>query len=747
MTAEDLAAEYLDLRERDPALTPESFAARHPGLRDEVLATIRAALEASDLLPPEDGAARHPAMVGPYRVVRVVGRGGMGVVYEVERAGARFAMKRLPLAPILGQRLLERFRRESEILARLSHPHIVRVHDSGIEDETPWLVMDLVEGAPLTDAASALDRDAKLSLVGALARAVHAAHEAGVVHRDLKPQNVIVRRDGSPVLLDFGLGAVEDLPTLTSTGDLLGTPRYMAPEQVRGGAVDRRTDVHGLGLILYEMLAGAPAYPEGSRDEVLAAVRTGRMRRPGRIAKDLPRDLEKVILTAAAFDPRHRYQTAAAMADDIERHLDGRPVLGRPPGAAVRALQWIRLNPARAAAALFALIAIAAGIWLAATPKAPDPGSIRDANAKFHAGVALWLDGKDAAAKEELARALETNPAHESARVLAASLDGQPAPPTLEPGLAAALASLRAGRFDEVRPAVEVHLRAHARDALASVLLGFAALEGRDWERAETELAAAAADLPPSRRVAEARGRAQRRLGRLEEAVASYRQALTIGPETADNWLHLADAYRERQDLAPGLEAAQTAARLLGEESGRGQRMLASFHDLRGDRAKAQEILRRLLARQPKDVEARYNLAYSLDASHEIVEAEASYRRVLELKPDHAMARLNLANIYSGADRGHCKGCDRAYADHPEFLRLEEAGRELIAAIRQDGGRRKALVQNALGIAKRLPDRTGLAKVLSEMTDGKEKTEAVLNLEWLLRRIELNESMPASRGR
>ena len=182
-------------------------------------------------------------------------------------------------------------------------------------------------------------------------------------------------------------------------------------------------------------------------------------------------------------------------------------------------------------------------------------------------------------------------------------------------------------------------------------------------------------------------------------------------------------------------------SRMSGKENAKAGKMLASLYNARGERAKAQAILRDILERDPRDVDAQFNLAFSLDSSHSIVECEAGYRRVLEIRREHVGAMLNLANLYSGADRGHCKGCDQAYAEHPEYLRPDEAERLLIAAIRHDGGKSKSLVQNALAISTRL-DRPRLAAFLRELTDGKEKTAAVLNLEWLLRRIELNEARP-----
>lgn len=324
---EAAVAGYLERREQEPTLSPVTYA-RACGHGDPALVSaIHAALRIERLLASSPTPDRS---IGGYRVLGEIGRGGMGVVYRVERDGSEFALKLLPLAPLLGFRMLERFRRETVALTRIAHPHIVRIVDSGIDNELPYLVMDLIEGRPLNEVASELSLEQSLAIAETLARALHAAHSLGVLHRDLKPQNIMLRPDGEPILLDFGLSALDEGATLTGTGDMLGTPRYMAPEQVTGEPIDARTDVHALGLLLYELTTGHPAHAAQGRDALYASVRFGRIAPARALGSSLSADLESVIHAALAHRPADRYADALAMAEDLARVRRGEPVAARP---------------------------------------------------------------------------------------------------------------------------------------------------------------------------------------------------------------------------------------------------------------------------------------------------------------------------------------------------------------------------------------------------------------------------------
>ncbi|MBX3471349.1 MAG: serine/threonine protein kinase [Planctomycetes bacterium] len=303
--------------------------------------------------------------IGPYEVLRELGRGGMGVVYEVTDPALprRLALKLLFAGS--GAVAEVRFEREVELLARVRHPGVVAVHAVGRAPEGAYVLMDLVEGEPLAAlAARGLDAGRAVAIVRALCDAVEALHAQGVIHRDLKPQNVIVRPDGAPVLLDFGVARdAAAAISLTQTGQLVGTPRYMAPEQAEGKGDrphDRRTDVYGLGAVLFHLLAQAPPFAEvsGGLGDALAAILEGQPRWPA-----APRGLGQVLRRAMARRPEDRYPTAAALGAALEAApLDVAPS---------RRLRWLALA---AAVGTFGGGAVAAWIVAgAARPSPPDP--------------------------------------------------------------------------------------------------------------------------------------------------------------------------------------------------------------------------------------------------------------------------------------------------------------------------------------------------------------------------------------
>jgi serine/threonine protein kinase/formylglycine-generating enzyme required for sulfatase activity len=322
-----------------------------------------------------------PRRLGPYELLSVLGTGGMGVVYEARRADGAFeqrlAIKMLRPGPATAG-LLRRFDRERRLLARLEHPGIARLVDAG-DDEggAPYLAMDFVAGEPIDrwcDQRS-LDLRGRLLLLIEICQAVAYAHEHLVVHRDLKPQNVLVDDSGRPRLLDFGIALVlgddggEAAPELrlTATGERALTPAYAAPEQLRGGAVGPRADVYALGVLAHELLCGARPYrDEGTtrgeleravleREAVLpsatlrgpeAAERAARRGTdPRGLRRALRGDLDRIVATALRKEPQRRYPSAAALAEDLRRHLDGRPVLARGDGLSYRAAKFVGRHP------------------------------------------------------------------------------------------------------------------------------------------------------------------------------------------------------------------------------------------------------------------------------------------------------------------------------------------------------------------------------------------------------------------
>lgn len=273
---------------------------------------------------------------GPYEVIRTLGRGGMGTVYEVRHAdtGVHYALKAL-LQNWVGdqaQRVLERFRREVSALARVdAHPGIVHVHGSGVEGDVPYFVMELVPGRPLGDQL----REGPLSarnaarLVLRVAAALHHAHGQGVVHRDLKPANVLLTPEGAPQLVDFGLCHDLVFERLTQTGELVGTPAFMAPEQLKNHRVDLdpQIDVYGLGAVLYACLTGQSPHSGAEGHALLVAVMRERPEAPSVLNPQVPAGIEAICQKAMEPDRQRRYLTMEEFATDLNRWLEGKPMV------------------------------------------------------------------------------------------------------------------------------------------------------------------------------------------------------------------------------------------------------------------------------------------------------------------------------------------------------------------------------------------------------------------------------------
>ena len=294
-----------------------------------------------------------------YTLEKVIGRGGYGVVFLAHRAGSAlpFALKMLASAQLAGPDEIRRFRFEAESVFQLNHRHIVRVVDIGEHEGAPYFVMDYAEGGNLAEKLDrAFDPTAAESslldhvqLTVKVARAVHFAHERGVLHRDLKPANILLDRHGEPLVSDFGLARLVHTPSgVTMTGAALGTPSYMSPEQAAGGSVTTATDLFSLGVILFQMLTGRTPFEGDSAIEILRKVTTEDVPDPRKLAAWLDRDLATICLTALHREPSRRYASVAMFADDLERWQRGEPVLARPLSAFERMVKWSRRHPVSA---------------------------------------------------------------------------------------------------------------------------------------------------------------------------------------------------------------------------------------------------------------------------------------------------------------------------------------------------------------------------------------------------------------
>jgi formylglycine-generating enzyme required for sulfatase activity len=288
--------------------------------------------------------------LGRFELLEMVGEGAYGTVWkawdtELERVVAVKVPRREHLTP----EDVERFRREARAAARLAHPHIVSVHEVGSQDGQSYIVSDFVEGASLQDWIQIHEptHAEAAELVAQLAEALHHAHERGVVHRDVKPGNVLIDRQGQPRVTDFGLAKQDVGDTLlTHEGRVLGTPAYMSPEQARGEGhfADARSDLYSLGVILFRMLTGALPF-RGGKQVVVMQILDEPPPRPRRLKREIPRDLETITLKCLEKSPQRRYQTGQELADDLRRFLRGEPIHARPVGAVERSWRYARRRP------------------------------------------------------------------------------------------------------------------------------------------------------------------------------------------------------------------------------------------------------------------------------------------------------------------------------------------------------------------------------------------------------------------
>jgi eukaryotic-like serine/threonine-protein kinase len=294
------------------------------------------------------GAITLPRIPG-HDVEGVLGRGGMGVVYKARhlRLNRLVAVKVMPGGGYAGLPAKARFLGEAEALAGIRHPNVVRVYDFGDLEGQPFLTMEYVEGGHLAQKLAGVPQPAPQAaqLVAVLAGAVQAAHQAGIVHRDLKPGNVLLTEDGTPKISDFGVARCFDVTAgITRTGTPIGTPSYMAPELSTGDAqaVGPAVDIYALGAMLYELLTGRPPFRAETASETLLQVISHEPVAPSRLNATVPRDLQTICMKCLEKDPKKRYSTAGALADDLGRFLKLEPIHARPAGLLERALRWLR---------------------------------------------------------------------------------------------------------------------------------------------------------------------------------------------------------------------------------------------------------------------------------------------------------------------------------------------------------------------------------------------------------------------
>jgi eukaryotic-like serine/threonine-protein kinase len=624
-----------------------------------------------DGLAPSESEAPPPARIGPYRVLERLGRGGMGEVLLAERADGLFDQRvaiKLLRRGMASDEVLSRFSRERRILARLEHPHIARLLDGGAtEDGRPYFVMELVEGERITDycRSRSLSVDDRLRLLQDCCDAVATAHRNLVVHRDLKPSNVLVTKGGEVKLLDFGIAKLlgpddtGEAAAETRTELRLLTPAYAAPEQILGEPVTTATDVWTLGAIAYELLTGTlPQKREGRSAAALAAVATEDVKeRPSqrvareslealpfaspsegdrrRLERRLRGDVDTIVLAALRREPERRYGSVTALAGDLRRHRDGRPVRARPDTFGYRFSKFVRRNRAGVAAGVLVLASLVTGLAVAAW---------QAKRAQAHAKTAAAAARRAEAVKEFLIGLFEVaDPEQASGGSVTASelLD-------------------QAGKRLQSELSSEPDVQADLLEAVARIDKGLGRLDTAE-DLAKRSLAIRERVLPAGDaaigRSLATLGAVKMSKGQLDEAEKTITGALAVlekseGPDSLATARARSDHaqvcfWKGQADKAEAIErrAWQTYRRVLGDENAQ-----TAMH------------LR--------------NLGVLLDELDRIDEAEKAYRDsqailVRQLGPDHvnlAYSYLNLA-VLLGGRRGQAEEADALYKRTLEIRR------------------------------------------------------------------------------
>jgi serine/threonine protein kinase/Flp pilus assembly protein TadD len=731
---------YMAAVEAGRSPDPEQLLAEHPAVADRLracLASLRLVERAAGSLAGAaadggDGDAGRPEVLGDFRIIREVGRGGMGVVYEAEQVslGRRVALKVLPLAATMDARQLQRFHNEARAAAGLHHTNIVPVFGVGCERGVHYYAMQFIDGRTLADviaqqrredvqqlpttpaaeaaasattappaaqATSTSPRDATYFRRAAewgiqAAEALDCAHQLGVVHRDVKPGNLLVDAGGRLWVTDFGLAQVQSDARLTLTGDLVGTLRYMSPEQAlaKRVVIDHRTDVYSLGATLYELLTLQPAYSGNDRQELLRQIAFEEPRALRRINRAIPAELQTIVLKALEKNPAERYGTAQELADDLRRWLDDRPIQARRPSWGRRVAKWTRRHRAavRAAAAVFLLATVLCGAlalwWL-------QKRAVAQADAKTAVGEAVgyqqderWPEALSAARRaqgvlagvwadpilrqqaNQLAEDMEMAQKLEDARLRRAALGGGLDNKSSDLAYAEAFRwyNLDPERLDPHDAAVRIRSRS-IRDQLVAAVDDWAYVRRARGVEGWTQLLAVsrAADSDPWRdRMRDAIERKDP--GTLEQ-LAGFSPSDELAPATA--------VLVGR--LTVGTPAAERAVVVLRQVRQRhpddfwiNEELGLCLAQLRP--AQLEEAVRYLTAAaalRPRSPTTHANLGAALRKMGHLDEAILECREAVRLKMDEALAHINLGNAL--ADKSQL---DEAVGEYQQALQFNK---------------------------------------------------------------------------
>jgi eukaryotic-like serine/threonine-protein kinase len=628
--------------------------------------------------PASVAAARLPSTIGRYRIIRLLGEGGMGAVYEAEQDQPRRRVALKVIKSAWADRdLLRRFELESQTLGRLHHPGIAQIYEAGAAETSfgsqPFFAMEIIQGKPLIEYADSKrpNTQQRLALMIQICEAVEHAHQRGIIHRDLKPGNILVDDAGQPKILDFGLARVTDgdmqATRQTDMGQLLGTLAYMSPEQVTADplALDTRSDVYALGVILYELLAGRLPY-EVSRSvyEVVKTIQQVDPKPLSTINRSYRGDIETIVAKALEKDKTRRYGSAAEMAADIRRYLEDRPIAAKPASTAYQLQKFARRNKVLVGGALAVFLTLVVGVVVSTWQ------AVRARRAEVHARA-------EAATAQAIVDFLQND------LLAQASANKQAGPktkpdPDLKVRTALDRAAERIGGKFEKQPEVEAAIR----DTIGQTYddLGLYPEARQQFERAlDLERRTLGPNDPRTLRTLTQLGGVASDQSKYPEAEALLTQAVegqrrVLGPEhrdTLDSMNSLAAVYfkegKYAQAEASYTQILEVERRVLGPDDialVRPMNNLALVYDAQGKYAQAEtlhgqnlELERRVLGPDhPYTLMTMNNLAnlYYAESKYKPAEelhsqATEIYRRVLGPEhPETLRSMANLANVYVG---------------------------------------------------------------------------------------------------
>jgi serine/threonine-protein kinase len=665
-----------------------------------------------------------------YELLAVLGRGGTGVVYKaLQLSLKRFVALKVISLSACGPQLASRFRAEAEAVARFQHPNIIQVFEVGERDGLGYLALEYAAGGSLQDNLGGTPKSPveAAQILEALARAVDYAHERGIVHRDLKPANVVLTGDGVPKVTDFGLAKLREQDQgQTRTGDILGTPSYMSPEQARGTpeASAPPTDIYALGAILYELLTGRPPFKGATPLSTLEQLSTQDPLAPCSLQRHTPRDLETICLKCLVKDPHRRYASALDLADDLRRFLDRRPILARPAPAWERGWKWTRRRPGTAAAlgsVLLAVVVLYAGALYyngrlrraVQTARSAERTAIDQRNLALSALNQLVYDVQDKLSRSPATRA------YRRALLSTAIVGLDEMARTTEaaaPNLSRAVAHQKlgeifreVGRTDDARRQLEKSrelAEALARsdpasppilECLASSFAGLAELDrsvGRyDDAKREclrvVELSEAITEASPTRT-----GARKRRLEAYFQLGRVYGFALELGQ--AETWFNQAhELARQWINDEPGNNQAKNLLSSCHRKIADIRKFSSDLEAARREYIKAIAINREIVAAEPANAEFKSNLAMAADDLAGVLydlrelaesrtlfaEAEALLKELIAVDPEEFHLRLRL--VYAQCDLAKIDRDEMRFAD--AIARFREARRTMQALEKEEG--------------------------------------------------------------